>query len=617
MSNPSKARRWMPWLVGAAVVAGVGFAAWLTWRWRSPAPSGEASFPLPPYSETRFLNTGPDARHVGIEVCAGCHQSNYHSYLRTDHSRAFARLDPKAEPPDGAFVHKPSGRSYRAYRTGSQLRHEEVLRSAEGKEMARLDLPVRYLVGSGRLARTYLVEVDGFLHESPVSWYASTKDWGMSPGYDFPQHWSFERTVSDGCLFCHSGRVEPVEGSIHRLRIHEHAIGCERCHGPGSLHADFHRSKKLQPGTADLTIVNPKRLPRDRQEAICAACHLSGAATVHLRGRGVADFRPGRPLSDYRMDYQFDAGKEQMKIVGHVEQMRLSACYQKSDMTCLTCHDPHAPERPADLPAYQRKQCLSCHTAEACTMEHSQRLRKEPRDNCVTCHMPRSDTDIPHNAATHHRIGLHPVKAPPAKAVPELVPMGDVSRLPPVDRKRNLGLAYLLAADEADDPALTAVYADRAKDLLEAVLAAGLRDGATVEALARIYWSERKYERARDLAEEALAAEHLPTEVRDNALYLLARYHVQDDDVERALPLLEKLLRLRRRAEDWRLLGECRLREGRPQQALEALQHALSIRPTHPNTHAWLAQVYLRLGDAGRAREHQAKAQWLTEHSQE
>src|SRR5262249_19468199 len=157
-------------------------------------------------------------------ACAECHREQHRSYLLTAHSRALSDLDPAAEPPDGAFDDPASGRSYRVYRQGGRLRHEEILRTAEGQEGGRADVPVRYVIGSGHFTRSYLVEVDGFLHESPITWYASGGRWRTSPGYDSPQHWGFERPVDVGCVFCHAGRAEPAEGTSHRMVFHEKAI---------------------------------------------------------------------------------------------------------------------------------------------------------------------------------------------------------------------------------------------------------------------------------------------------------------------------------------------------------------------------------------------------------
>ena len=202
-------------------------------------------------------------------------------------------VDPAREPPDGTFTHAASGRVYRVYRRDGQLRHEEITRSADGKEITRQDFPVRYLVGSGRFSRTYLLEVDGFLHESPITWYASKHTWDMSPGYDARDNWGFERAVEVRCLACHSGRVEEA-GAVHRLTFHEKAIGCENCHGPGSLHQSLRPGERPERGEGNVTIVHPAKASRTIVESICGACHASGVAAIELR-RPAARRIPSRP----------------------------------------------------------------------------------------------------------------------------------------------------------------------------------------------------------------------------------------------------------------------------------------------------------------------------------
>ena len=190
------------WLLVAGILAAVVVA----WSNREPTrrPRPEDPFPLPPYSESRYLNTGSDAHYIGTAACAGCHSRNHQSFLLTEHSRSLAEVDPTTEPPDGSFDHTLSGRSYRVVRRDNQLRHEEILRTAAGKEVTRVEVPVRYRIGSGHFTRTYLVELDGFLHESPITWYASKKQWDMSPGYDFPKTLGV-RSAHPGQL-CHLSR---------------------------------------------------------------------------------------------------------------------------------------------------------------------------------------------------------------------------------------------------------------------------------------------------------------------------------------------------------------------------------------------------------------------------
>jgi Cytochrome c554 and c-prime len=529
-----------------------------------------------------------------------------------------AEVDAEHEPPDGTFHSDVSGRSYSIYRKDGELHHEEVLRTAEGTEIARVDLPVRYVVGSGHFARAYVAQVDGFLHESPLAWYASKNAWGMSPGYESRNHGSFERPVMRECLACHAGRVEEKDGAVHRLNIYEQAIGCESCHGPGSRHQELHRSSKLTPGTEDLTIVHPGRLPRPLLESICGACHLGDPATVPLRGREISDFQPGRPLSDFRIHYRFEGSNGPMTLVGHVDQLRQSACYQKSpEMSCLTCHDPHARSQPADRTVFYREKCLSCHDTRPCKLDSAERLKKQANDSCVACHMPRGDTEVPHVAFTHHRIGLHPLKASGnGQGIPDLVPTDDVSHLSAQDQERSLGLAYLKVRRNSPSAPYAAVYRERAREHLEAVYSAGLRDADTVMGLSEIYWRVDR-QRACAFAREGLQAPVVSSRTRAMALMIIGYSDFQERDDEAATASLEQLVQLRRFADDWRVLGISRLRQNQPETALVALQKALEIRPFRPSIHTAIADVYEQLGQHSLAEDHAKKARWLSEHNQD
>ncbi len=604
------------WLIAVGVLVAAGIAI-AVWRWPSPSEPKTSfptspDFPVPAFTETPYLNVGPEAHYIGIDACAECHRDNHKSYLMTAHSRALAKVDVQGEPPDAAFHHQASGRDYRVYRRDGQLRHEEVLRTSGGSEIARLDLPAKYVMGSGSFGRSYLVEADGFLQESPISWYSSKKKWDLSPGYNQAAHWSFERPIRIGCLNCHAGRVQPADGSTHKMLIHEQAIGCERCHGPGSLHAEQHRTHQLAPGQADFSIVNPTKLSRPLLESICADCHLNGPAVVAHRGRGPTDFRPGRPLTDYRTDYRFDSGNEQMTVVGHIEQLRRSKCYQNADsLTCITCHDPHATERPKNPVEFYRQKCLNCHADKGCSLDRSERRKQSPADNCVACHMPRGDTDIPHIAFTHHRIGIHRTRTPAAPdRVPALVPTDDDSQLSPADRERNLGLAYVVAASNAEYARYANAFRAHALSLLEGVSAAGLNDGATDQALAELL-SKSDGERARRYARDALDTPDLQPEPRALALMLLASTEFDEHDYKAAITRLEELVRLRRFSEDWRVLGVSYLLDGRVQSAIRALEKSLAMRPFQPATCRALGEAYSRFGDPRRAREYQDKAKLL------
>ncbi len=229
-----------------------------------------------------------------------------------------------------------------------------------------------------------------------------------------------------------------------------------------------------------------------------------------VRGRGIADFRPGLPLTDFCINYRLDEPESRMKVVGHVDQMHLSACYLKSEkLTCTTCHDPHSAARPQGNREHYVQVCMSCHTDASCRLTAAQRVEHNATGDCVTCHMPQVDTEIPHIAFTHHRIAvhdndsLHNTSPRHLGQFADLVPLDDVSQLSAIERDRNLGMAYFGLSQQQADPAASQAYRGRAQRLLESVRSQGLSDGDVVAALARLYYTQGDGEVAYRLAGEA------------------------------------------------------------------------------------------------------------------
>src|SRR5581483_28740 len=88
-------------------------------------------------------------------------------------------------------------------------------------------------------------------------------------------------------------------------------------------------------------------------------------------------------------------------------------CFQKSDMTCTTCHDPHhKPDR-----ATVEQSCMKCHKPKDCGEQP--RLPAAVRGECIGCHMPQhvwmnvhfhteEDQYVPPATRHEHRIAVDP-----------------------------------------------------------------------------------------------------------------------------------------------------------------------------------------------------------------
>jgi tetratricopeptide (TPR) repeat protein len=233
--------------------------------------------------------------------------------------------------------------------------------------------------------------------------------------------------------------------------------------------------------------------------------------------------------------------------------------------------------------------------------------------------MPRSDTDIPHFAFTHHRIGKHGKSSPvPETAkIADLVLFDENPHMTAIDRERNLGLACIEVSRAPPSAEYARAYRMRGRERLESVYRQGLRDAEVVFALAELSWLDRDVLLARRYLREALEAPGLRPDIRAECLTLLANCELELRDYAGASALLEQSVKLRRSGEDWRILGVSYLHQNLPNKALAAFQNSLAIRPDRPSLHLGLSECFRRMDDTARAKDHLEKAEWIQQHVKE
>jgi predicted CXXCH cytochrome family protein len=366
---------------------------------------------------------------VADAKCAKCHQQIFQRYLSTPMAHASGAAGENLIP--GTFLHAASGVEYTISNEHGQPRLE--FRSRKDANVAG-GYPLSYFLGSGHLGTTYLYEMDRYLFESPVAWYAALHGYDMKPGLAEMTQMPPSLPMESSCLRCHMSAVEHSDsGTINRysgLAFLHTGITCEACHGDAQRHVN-------SDGRA--AIVDPAHLDPDRRDSICISCHLEGDVSVERAGHSALNYHPGDSISDYLAFYVYSGNNLTARGVSEVEQFAQSACKRMSGdrMSCTSCHDPHFTPAPGQRATFFRAKCLACHGQPQFVISH----HPENAD-CTSCHMRHTGAEnIPHVAWTDHRILRLP--APVDADHPQSAQLSPV--LSPGASRRDLAMAYYQA----------------------------------------------------------------------------------------------------------------------------------------------------------------------------
>ncbi len=335
--------------------------------------------------DTASTPTAQSSDYVDPAECTRCHRDVAATYSKTGMGRSFSKASAANAGEDFARAntvdHRLSGMRYEIVERNGELFQRRSQRGFDGGETNVMEVRIDYVIGSGNHARTYLHRApNGQLIELPVTWYAENKGyWAMSPGYDHKHQKDFFRAIKPECMFCHNGYPPGYAGSVRGLDKSDldrsilpeplpQGIDCQRCHGPGKAHVEAANDSRSSAEQVRTTIVNPARLGRERQLEVCMQCHLE---TSYLEpneqrafDRSIFSYRPGEPMAEYKLYFLPDAANatdDRFEIAHAAFRLRKSACFRNSQMTCLTCHDPHDIPHGPEATAHYVEACMRCH----------------------------------------------------------------------------------------------------------------------------------------------------------------------------------------------------------------------------------------------------------------
>jgi len=529
--------------------------------------------------EGTYRNAAPGVHYMGSKICAGCHPNVAASYSNTAMAHSITTgenftLPVGTQMPFTIFDRETGDYFDVASHDGALFQGQYAL-DPNGKQIFRQTWKIGYVICSGDSGVGFLIQRDGYLFEAPLSYYAQSKLWSFSPGYEL-HNYAFRRPVVAECTGCHSGRPQPVygvSGLYWNPPFLEQGVGCENCHGPGELHVNDRRAARPLTGKFDDTIVNPARLSGWMSDNICMKCHQGGDVRVEQPGKHDQDFRPGTPLENVIEIFKVppprrDSTSQNPVLLEHYYSMILSKCYRASSeaLRCTTCHDPHIQPSGVKAASYYRDRCMSCHYNHPCKLDARERGKIDPLDNCAGCHMPkRSIVTIGHAALTEHRILVSPNEPLPEDAFSST--------------DSDSGLVRLTARPGKPKKLIPDIVLFQAYSRL-------IHDG---------------HEEFRPRIDEVLTRFSRTTSNDARVLSALARREVQKnrpEAFELAAGYLARAVKTgNAQGEDFLLLADLDSRANKHADAIDVLRAGQRLNPYLPNLAESLAAEYMKLGD--------------------
>jgi hypothetical protein len=343
---------------------------------------------------------------AGAASCASCHREIYDAQQSSHHATTFHAGDAvaKLKHPE---VPVPDRVSPDVTHRLSPADGGLALETTRGGRTARM--VGTFAFGSGDRGATPVgTDAQGRVREMRISHYGAGADWDLTTGHpDVPTGAADDPTdptpylgrlldadAQRRCFDCHTTSTPNARARTGPAAA-DRGIGCERCHGPAQGHV---LAMNAAPAFADMAIARPRLATDQETLQLCARCH-----------------------SPRNMEVSRD---DPTSIRFQATTLTWSRCHSASGgaLSCLSCHDPHRDA--VTEPAYYVSKCLACHappdvTVPAHAADDGARpvalpadvarvpCPVNPRDGCVSCHMPTRRGIIPHTEFTDHHIRVH------------------------------------------------------------------------------------------------------------------------------------------------------------------------------------------------------------------
>ena len=299
---------------------------------------------------TKVTENEGHATFVGNKSCAECHEKEHTDWLGSDHERAMDTVSVKSVTGD---FNNTTFTSKDGFTSKFYMRDGRYYVYTKGEDGVAKEMEISYVFGI-RPLQQYLIETEkGRMQCLPIAWDLQQNDWfslvdsiyhGQKIEPDNWLYWTNNGQNWNGmCAECHTTNYHKgydMKTKEFHTTYTEYNVGCETCHGPGSIHNKWAEMDEKDRPELENAGFKTKNTNLSSQDLIneCGYCHARRTS-----------FGDNKHDNDYYMQhwvpqllhdrYYYSDGQilDEDYVVGSFMQSKMF----RHNIKCNDCHDPH------------------------------------------------------------------------------------------------------------------------------------------------------------------------------------------------------------------------------------------------------------------------------------
>ncbi len=361
--------------------------------------------------------------YSGSDKCQTCHVEAFRDFQKSNHYHALDTISPetvKADFNNSSFVY--FGDTALFYTRMGNYYVRTIDSTGTPKEFR-----ITYTIGWKPLQQYLVSFPDGRLQTLPFCWDTRSKAEGGQrwfhiydkekiPPRDELFWMGINQNWNNMCADCHTTEYfKNYDINTNRFQStwKEDRVSCESCHGPGSGHIEWAKTKNPADSSMGFVInlsgekvswnLNAERGISFPDKKVDNSLLFETCSRCHARATRLSDdYHYGRSLLNTHLPAIID--EENYYVDGQIrnEDYEHGSFLQSkmfaAGVTCVNCHNPHS----LKLKGEGNLVCASCHTpSKYDVVEHTHHKPNSAGAQCVNCHMAVTTYMVVHNRRDH------------------------------------------------------------------------------------------------------------------------------------------------------------------------------------------------------------------------